>query len=1109
MNQKTQPSSDADEQKKPSDSPSDLPEREELTPELVEDEAIRGDFMLRWALVLLTFLMACTLITDTRTLVHIKSGLYTIENGMPARTGIFSASAEDRPWRNLSWLFDVILAATYSMPRVGAIGLSVLKALIAAAAFAVIVHTNRKDVSSWWGTICATLALLVCYPQMTAMPEVATFLGLALTLYWLNRWSMDDERKYLIRLVILFAVWSNLDPRMYLGLAVIGLYAAGEWLGNWLGFSGGLQSDSRRKVLWITFGCCLLATMLNPFGWHALLSPVALYGQEYPAYRELHPLVARLEVLQYYPMTHASFLELINHNMISGLVVILAALVTFGLNHRRLDFGHLFVGLGFLALAVVTTRDLAAAAVVCAVLATLNAQQWYQHTFRQTYSVQTSELLFSRGGRAATVLVLFGLAYLAISGQMDWFGSQGHMVQRAGFGFDYNLQQSIDGLLEDTRDSLDDRPFNFSERQGDILVWIGKKPFIDSRLALYSGGGNDDLIGRFKQTRNDLRKGKKVGDEDEGGGWKSTLDEFDITHVTPRLDSRLSTSQPDYITHMALLDSGDWQMTRFGPTSSVFYRTDIRNQNPKLDAYLKEKQERFIASAFRINEAGKVAREEYARKPTLTEKYLSRPKPKLPNGVLLARHYNRMFEYISGELSASEREGRQPALPQNILQGAQPTEFRVALLYLQVRSANRGLLDDPQNAEAFKLLGAAYSRLREFEVAMIRRQPDPGELQETEDRMRTQSLRSSRFKIATMRFRQAVCAYRQSLEIEPDNVVVLRALAALYEQQGMFDAAVDMLRRSVEIANNNPIDANVSEISREVEERFRKADQEKLDLLTKRIQPVLDKIEVALPKMGPEMEGLQLRAQAIEQATAAGCLKRAVELQEEQLESFSAIPQFAIRYVQSLLLLGRIEDAATHYTDINSKNENLPRNLEWRLLGAAIAVCTSDYSRATTIFERSAQELDGKGIDELTYSIPFVAGSVNRLPYVIQQVQQGNNLEPRIEPWAKFQALKVEQAMHIFPADTADQMLKAAICQLESGRALDSGKTLQDAIEYAPGSATRPLAGFYLKMTTGKEIPAVAPAVGNSAKSKSDKTPSKTHKPAGAKIPRSARPNAA
>ena len=54
----------------------ELPDDEPLTPELVEEEAIRGDFMLRWAVVLLSVLMAFTQISDTRPLVLIRSGDY-------------------------------------------------------------------------------------------------------------------------------------------------------------------------------------------------------------------------------------------------------------------------------------------------------------------------------------------------------------------------------------------------------------------------------------------------------------------------------------------------------------------------------------------------------------------------------------------------------------------------------------------------------------------------------------------------------------------------------------------------------------------------------------------------------------------------------------------------------------------------------------------------------------------------------------------------------------------------------------------------------------------------------------------------------------------------
>lgn len=51
-----------------------LPDYEPLTPELVEDEAIRGDFVIRWAVVLLALLFGWTQIDDTSLLVRIRNG---------------------------------------------------------------------------------------------------------------------------------------------------------------------------------------------------------------------------------------------------------------------------------------------------------------------------------------------------------------------------------------------------------------------------------------------------------------------------------------------------------------------------------------------------------------------------------------------------------------------------------------------------------------------------------------------------------------------------------------------------------------------------------------------------------------------------------------------------------------------------------------------------------------------------------------------------------------------------------------------------------------------------------------------------------------------------
>ena len=259
------------------DEPDDdeLPEWEPLTPELVEDEAIRGDFMLRWAAVLLAFLLACTQVAETRALVRIKTGQYMAAHGfLPPAQDVFSNTAAERPWVNLSWLFDALVAGVYGIG--GATALSLFKALLAAVTFGLLIHTTRPRVSSWWGTICAVIAMLACTLQLTVGPELVTLLGLAVTIWWLHRWR-EGMSAHLWPLLGLFFIWSNLDPRMFLGLALLLLYAIGEEVGRLISRPS-LEEPQLRKHLWLVIGGCCAVSLLNPFGWNALLAPITLYG---------------------------------------------------------------------------------------------------------------------------------------------------------------------------------------------------------------------------------------------------------------------------------------------------------------------------------------------------------------------------------------------------------------------------------------------------------------------------------------------------------------------------------------------------------------------------------------------------------------------------------------------------------------------------------------------------------------------------------------------------------------------------------------------------------------------------------------------------------------
>ncbi len=876
----------------------ELPEWEALTPELVEDEAIRGDFMLRWSVVLLALLLAFAEMTETSTLVHVKTGQYIASHGWwPPATDVFSYTANDRPWINLSWKFDLLLAGIFAIA--GATGLSLLKALLAALAFGLIVHTNKPGVSTWWGSICAALAVVVSYPQFTARPELVTILGIAATLWLLVRWQERGPSNILWGLPALFFVWSNLDPRMFLGMALVLLFAAGLWVDSMRGNSGRIERE-RLKQIGIVAALCLLASLLNPFGYHSLTSGISLYGTEYPAFRQYYVVTAKAppptghwqSSLQFYPMTSKVIWKWLNHHSIAGLMLIVTTAVIFVLNRSRLNCAHVFVGLGFLGFALAGSHELAAASVVFSVLVTLNAQEWYRTNFRRSYSVETSKLIFSRGGRALTVLALLGLTYLAISGRIS-----AGQNRRTGIGFHSSLNSAIESLKDDLADSLDGRPFNFALNQGDLFIWSDQKVFVDNRVALFAGTGASDVLGRHDRTRHALRRPKDdLSLEDGADIWKPTFDEFNVTHVLPHMFG----ANPDYITYEDLLASSDWQLTRLGAAAAVFYRTDT--DDPALKKYLDDHQTRFSKLAFPADAPKLIVRpDEWARPRSIYEKYLSLPSQADPNAIQQARHYRRHLAagYLGKlELSVDEL---------------------VPLAHLVIRTANEGLVDNPQSATGHRILGSAYEILGRLET----------EIAGTFGGVAPE----------TRRFYQAISAYSQALVIEPNDPGSLLRLIDLYSRKNKPDLALRAVEDYRQLMDQN---TDVRGAATQLEQGF----EEPSSTLIQTVDGASQQVDSLLQT---DQDRLQIALVAYHQF---GCVLKALEVLQS---AEGAIGQSAeVQKLQALFLLeaGRPQDAFEVITRLTKTGY-----AQWRTPAAFTSLAKADYARAVSLWSTAADEM--------------------------------------------------------------------------------------------------------------------------------------------------------
>ncbi len=991
-----------------------LPDWEPLTPELVEDEAIRGDFMLRWAVVLLALLIGCRKIVETTTLVHVKTGQYLAAHGFwPPTNDVFSSTASEHRWVNLSWLWDLITSGLFAVGQ--GVGLSLATALLVALTWWLLGKTSRTNVSNWWGSILGVLTLLASHPRFSGQPETVTLLGLAATLWCCHAWrssleaaasssviALESRPVSLWGLVPGFALWSNLDSRMFLGLLLLLLWGTGELLGRLIGRSE--LSVAQRKHFWTVLGMCVVASVLNPFGGHSLWAPVVLYGTEYPAWRDYAVTASGWEntglLSLWNPALWSSGLGRLP--LIAGLLVMLSALVSLALNARRSNLGDWLALAGFVALACVASHELAAASIVACVVGTLNAQQWYQAKFRQTYSIATSELLFTRGGRAVTVLAFFALAVISVNQML--FGVDG---KRVGLGMSNRLQALIAAYRLASEDSFDDRPFNFVPQQGDVLLWVDQKPFMDSRLAVFSGSGPEDLLTLHDQVRRALAGLPARGDaavarpdqtqpDEFNAIWQPIFDRFQITHALPRLVG----ARP--IAYFRMLFSPNWRLRHLGANCAVLYRGDAAS--PELNKYLEQHRVDFVTSAFQTD-SPKFLRPDWPRASTSLQKYLGSSEARVSNKVLEAENLLMHLQaMISGQIVIE-----------------QPSA--VAMAFLAIHKANEALAESADHAAAYQVLGDVYAFLLNMETAI--EQSAGGSFSNQ------------------LRFQQALGAYHQAALLDPNSLELHVRLLGLLQRHNRTDLMLRELqaidRLSLKTASDDADDDESSLKRIQLQEQC----QSQLDALREQ----LDKV----PDAGPNA------MEVAQQVYAAGFVLEALKILDRDPVAVQRSPE--AQTLQGLLRYeaGEVEEAHNQFSydlALSAAGGRVP--------AAWTRLAHGEYEPAIKLWKEQSDLSQHSSLFGVVTTLPLVQS-----PY--QMLGQPN-------VWPTQHGLAFAQAQSRSANEAATLLWYTAMCQVESGQPKLAGKTLSGLLENYPDTALRPLCRFYLFVITAELIDAEPPS---------------------------------
>ncbi len=887
---------------------SDLPEWEPLTPELVEDEAIRGDFVLRWAVVGLALLLGVSQIRETPVLVQIRSGESLASHGfLPPATDLLSYTATDLPWTHLSWLWDLTTAGVYGLA--GSVGLSVWQGLLAATATILLVHASRPDVRSWWGSICAVLMLLACYNQFTMQPEIVTLVGTAALCWWLVRWQERPEDQAIWPLAATLWLWAQLDVRVCLGWGLLMSFGIGLWLSRLLQPSSAAGAGLSR--FWKATGLGVLVSALHPKLWLVWTSPWQLYALEYPGWRAVAPGRLGLDDLWAFPLTTPEWWQLLNNSAVAAIALALMTVAVMILNRARLPLSHVAAFAFANAMAVATAHELALASIVNAMVCTVNAQTWYLARFGQVYSVRSSELLFSRGGRAMTVLTLFCLAWLTVSGRIA--GPDG---KRTGVGFAAELRDLMEGYEIASASEYDDRPFHTQVRQGDLLIWAGRKSFIDSRVALFNDIADGGILRLHDQTRRAIRELANPQAREAAEAVERVFEKYQITHVMPRLNQGPGIA-PDYISFRDLLSTTGWELSFLGGATAVFHRTT--DGSADYQEFLKSHRFDPREQAYQEAEPDQeLTPRPWPAAPSRYQTLFSVPETRFPEPMQAAAHYLQMA---------------------GIQQMA--VEFRVGCVLVAIRRIQEGLQAAPNSGAGFQLLGQAYLTLEQIERMIL-----------------AQS--NTQLAPTGLRYYQAIGAFNQAGQLRPDDANVHSNLFELFNRAGRLDLALREIR---EVQRLTPLPENPTE-----DELVRR---DQINELESQLSDAVQQLEDRASEQAPDAAD-QLRFAS--SLADSGLFLRGLRILEDDPVLRSQNPSATMLFGSWLYEAGRLVDAEEVF-DALEQTPGARQQADWRIAASMIAQARGDYARATGWMQQEVEYGDHRRLEGILATLPFSQSS--------------------------------------------------------------------------------------------------------------------------------------
>jgi MFS family permease len=450
----------------------------------------------------LLFAIAIRVPTDTDTWWHIRSGEYTLTQGM-IHGDPFSHTFEGESWTNHSWGSQIILRAVWEIA--GNTGLALYAAILAVGGMALLYKISAGNV--YLRAFILILGASTAAVFWSARPQMLSFFFSTAILYIVYSYKRGGK-DWLWFIVPLMCLWGNIHAGWSIGYLFLIAVIVGEALNNLLGIDEHIIGWKAWRKLLIATAISIPCLALSPYGIDNLLVPfktinidsLRAFIQEWqsPNFqgRETWPFIAMIMLL---------FMSL-------------------WLGRLKFDWSSFFLLIGTLFLALLYGRNIAVFAVAATPILTYHLDNALTE---RGYILRTRQSISPMMARLNLLMIV--IVVLAV----------------LGYGFSLLLPKNVEKVQSEylpvdiarymTDNDLPQPMFNSYNWGGYLMFAAPDYPvFVDGRT---------DLYGEFVDVYRKIALAI--------GNWQAILDEYGINMIVIERNSPLD---------IALRDSSIWQL---------------------------------------------------------------------------------------------------------------------------------------------------------------------------------------------------------------------------------------------------------------------------------------------------------------------------------------------------------------------------------------------------------------------------------------------------------------------------------------------------------------------------------------------------------------------